>query len=221
MASRGYARYMKKWYYFRPFLLPVGWWDILILQKKEYMEEKRIDCANQTAEELALAAAQTQTAFRLNHTMPMTEEYDRLLHELFPSMGEGARVMTPITVVRAHEVKIGERVIIMPGCLMMAAGGITIDDDAHIAANAQLISNNHDLDNRMEITCRPVHIGRRVWIGAGATILPGVTVGDNSVVGGRQRSDPRCACRLYRGRQPRAHYTPYRSGVRQLILRKR
>lgn len=50
MASRGYARYMKKWYYFRPFLLPVGWWDILILQKKEYMEEKRIDCANQTSE---------------------------------------------------------------------------------------------------------------------------------------------------------------------------
>lgn len=151
--------------------------------EKEYMEEKRIDCANQTAEELALAAAQTQTAFRLNHTMPMTEEYDRLLHELFPSMGEGARVMTPITVVRAHEVKIGERVIIMPGCLMMAAGGITIDDDAQIAANVQLISNNHDLDNRMVITCRPVHIGRRVWIGAGATILPGVTVGDNSVVG--------------------------------------
>lgn len=35
----------------------------------------------------------------------------------------------------------------------------------------------------MVITCRPVHICRRVWIGAGATILPGVTVGENSVVG--------------------------------------
>lgn len=147
------------------------------------MEEKRIDCANQTPEELALAAKQAQIAFRLNHTMPMTEEYDRLVHELFPTMGEGSRVMTPITVVRAHEVKIGKGVIIMPGCLMMSAGGITIDDDAQIAANVQLISNNHDLDNRMVITCRPVHIGRRAWIGAGATILPGVTVGENSVVG--------------------------------------
>lgn len=147
------------------------------------MEETRIDCAHQSEEELQLAKYQAQTAFRLNHTMPMTEEYDQLLHKLFPTMGEGTRVNTPITVVRAHNVKIGRHVIIMHGCLMMAAGGITIDDEAQIAANAQLISNNHDLQNRMIITCKPVHICRRAWIGAGATILPGVTIGENSVVG--------------------------------------
>lgn len=66
---------------------------------------------------------------------------------------------------------------------MMSAGGITIDDDALIAANVQLLSNNHDLQNRRVITCKPVHIGHRAWIGAGATILPGVTVGENAVVG--------------------------------------
>lgn len=66
---------------------------------------------------------------------------------------------------------------------MMAAGGITIEDDALIAANVQLISNNHDLYDRAVITCLPVHIGKRAWIGAGATILPGVSVGDNAVVG--------------------------------------
>ena len=71
----------------------------------------------------------------------------------------------------------------MPGCLMMSAGGITIEDGAMIAANVQLISNNHDLYERQIITCKPVHIGKNVWIGAGATILPGVTVGDNAVVG--------------------------------------
>lgn len=147
------------------------------------MEEIRIDCANQTAEEMALAKEQAQLVFMLNHTMPMTEEYDVLLHRLFPDMGEGSRVNTPLTVVRAHNVKIGRRVIIMNGCLMMSAGGIIIDDDAQIAANVQLISNNHDLEDRMVITCKPVHICRRAWIGAGATILPGVTVGENSVVG--------------------------------------
>ncbi|MBD5305171.1 MAG: hypothetical protein HDS12_02610 [Bacteroides sp.] len=71
----------------------------------------------------------------------------------------------------------------MPGCLMMSAGGITIDDGAMIAANVQLISNNHDLYERQVITCKPVHIGKNAWIGAGATILPGVTVSDNAVVG--------------------------------------
>lgn len=147
------------------------------------MEEIRIDCANQSAEELRLAKEQAQLAFRLNHTMPMTDEYNELLRQLFPTMGEGSRVNTPLTVVRAHNVKIGRNVVVMNGCLMMSAGGITIDDEALIAANVQLISNNHDLENRMIITCKPVHICRRAWIGAGSTILPGVTVGENSVVG--------------------------------------
>ena len=52
-----------------------------------------------------------------------------------------------------------------------------------IATNVQLISNNHNLYERQVITCKPVHIGKNAWIGAGATILPGVTVGDNAVVG--------------------------------------
>lgn len=147
------------------------------------MEEIRIDCAHQSEADLALAKEQAQLVFKLNHTMPMTVEYNELLHKLFPDMGEDCLVNTPIIVVRAHKVKIGQRVIIMSGCLMMSAGGITIDDDVQIAANVQLISNNHDLDNRMIITCKPVHICRRVWIGAGATILPGVTVGENSIVG--------------------------------------
>ena len=147
------------------------------------MEEIRIDVDKQSPEELEKAKECAQLTFKLNHTMPMTPEYDELVHRLFPDMGEGSRVGTPLTVVRAHKVKIGKRVTVMNGCLMMSAGGITIDDDALIAANVQLISNNHDLDNRRIITCKPVHIGRKAWIGAGATILPGVTVGENAVVG--------------------------------------
>lgn len=147
------------------------------------MEEIRIDVRKQTAEELELARTHSQLLFRFNHTMPATDEYERLMKELFPDMGEGSRISTPLTGVRFHQVKIGKEVIVMPGCLMMSAGGITIDDGAMIAANVQLISNNHDLYERHIITCKPVHIGKNAWIGAGATILPGVTVGDNAVVG--------------------------------------
>ena len=147
------------------------------------MEEKRIDCANQSEEDLNLTKEQTQLVFKLNHTMPMTEDYDELLYRVFPTMGARSRVNTPITVVRPHEVNIGEDVVIMNGCLMMSAGSITIEDNVQIAANVQLISNNHDLDNRNIIICKPIHICRNVWIGAGSTILPGVTIGENSVVG--------------------------------------
>lgn len=147
------------------------------------VHEVRIDCSNQTAEELALAKRQAQLIFKLNHTMPMTDEYDELVNEIFPDMGEGSRINTPLTAVRPHKVKIGRNVVVMNGCLMMSAGGITIEDEVLIAANVQLISNNHDLQNRNIITCRPVRICRKAWIGAGATILPGVTVGENAVVG--------------------------------------
>ncbi len=150
--------------------------------RKEALEVK-IDVTKQTPEELALANEQAQLIFRFNHTMPGTPEYDELMHSVFPSMGEGSTVGTPLTAVRPHMVKIGRNVVVMPGCLMMSAGGITIDDGAMIAANVQLISNNHDLYERQIITCKPVHIGKNAWIGAGATVLPGVTIGDNAVVG--------------------------------------
>lgn len=147
------------------------------------MEEIRIDCANQTPEELALAKRHAQLIFRLNHTMPGTEEYDALVQEIFPCMGEGSRVNAPLTAIRPHQVTIGKNVVVMPRCLMMSAGGITLEDEVRIAANVQLISNNHDLEHRNIITCKPVRICRNAWIGAGSTILPGVTVGENAVVG--------------------------------------
>lgn len=147
------------------------------------MEEIRIDVRKQAPEELELAGHQAQLLFRFNNTMPGTDEYQRLMAELFPAMGENSRVTTPLIGVRFHKVSIGRNVIVMPGCLMMSAGGITIEDGAMIAANVQLISNNHDLSERQVITCQPIRIGRNAWIGAGATILPGVTIGANAVVG--------------------------------------
>ena len=147
------------------------------------MEEVRIDCLNQTEQKLAAAKELRQDIFRRNHTMPDTEEYSELLRKVFPNLGENCRVEIPFSGVRTANVKFGHNVIIMPGCLMMSAGGITIDDDMLIAVNVQLLSNNHDLQNRHVITCKPIHICRRAWIGAGSTILPGVTVGENAVVG--------------------------------------
>ncbi|MDE6273002.1 MAG: galactoside O-acetyltransferase [Muribaculaceae bacterium] len=146
-------------------------------------QEIRIDVTKQSDEELALAKNHAQLIFKFNHTMPETEEYEQLMRQIFPTMGEGSRISTPLTAIRPHCVNIGKNVVVMPGCLMMSAGGITIDDGAMIAANVQLISNNHDLYERQIITCKPVKIGKNAWIGAGATILPGVTVGDNAVVG--------------------------------------
>lgn len=121
------------------------------------MEEIRIDCLNQTEQELAAAKELRQDIFRLNHTMPDTDEYQDLLHKVFPHLGENCRVEIPFSGVRTANVKFGRNVIVMPGCLMMSAGGITIDDEVMIAANVQLISNNHDVEQRNVITWKPVY----------------------------------------------------------------
>lgn len=125
-----------------------------------------------------------QLCFRLKQTMPLSEEYNSLVKELFyGKIGEGSYMMPPLTVVGANAISIGKNVFIMDGVLMMGSGGITIDDHVQMAANVQILSNNHDLRDREVITLAPVHICRNAWIGAGATILPGVTIGENAVVG--------------------------------------
>lgn len=116
--------------------------------------------------------------------MPMTDDYQNLVKELFcGQIGSNSRIMPGLVVVRGNSIKIGQNVVVMNNCLMMGAGGIVIDDDVRVAANVQLISNNHDLKDRNILVCKPVHLKRNCWIGAGASILPGVTVGINAVVG--------------------------------------
>lgn len=147
------------------------------------MEEFRIDMRKPEEADPAEGVRCAQLCFKINHTMPMTEEYNRLVSELFMgNIGERSRIMPPLTVVRGNSVKIGRNVVVMNNSLFMAAGSITIEDDVMVAANVQLISNNHDLYDHQILTCKPVRLKRNCWIGAGITILPGITVGENAVV---------------------------------------
>lgn len=148
------------------------------------MEAFTIDLRKADEAEIEEGKRCAELCFKINHTMPTSAEYPKLVRELFAGqIGEGSRVMSPVTVVRAKNVHIGRNVVIMNNALFMAAGGITIEDDVRVAANAQLISNNHDLYDRDILTCKPVVLKRNCWIGAGASILPGVTIGENAVVG--------------------------------------
>ena len=146
------------------------------------MEEVRIDLRIPNPERDAEGKRSTQLCFKINHTMPMTPECDALIKELFPNSGENLNLQPPLQCNLGANVKIGKNVAIMYNVLMMSAGGITIEDGAMIAANCSLISNNHDPADRAVITCKPVVIGKNVWVGANSIILPGVTVGANAIV---------------------------------------
>lgn len=79
---------------------------------------------------------------------------------------------------------IGKNVFINHACSFLDMGGITIEDDVLIGPKVNLITENHPLDpnDRKALLTKPILIKRNAWIGAGATILAGVTVGENAVV---------------------------------------
>ena len=145
---------------------------------------ERIDLDKISQEELELSIKQSKILFKLNHTEPMTEEYDLLLKELLNNnIGENSRITTPFAGAAFDKIKLGNNVFINSNCLAMARGGITIEDDVMLAGNVQLLSNNHDEDERQILICDKILIKKGAWIGAGATVLPGVTIGKYAIVG--------------------------------------
>lgn len=81
-------------------------------------------------------------------------------------------------------ISVGKNVFINSGCRFQDQGGITIGDGALIGHNVVLATLNHDIDPRKRSTMHPapIVIGKNVWIGANATVVPGVIIGDGSII---------------------------------------
>lgn len=93
-------------------------------------------------------------------------------------------VFAPFYTNFGRFIKIGNNVFINHACSFLDMGGITIEDEVLIGPKVNLVTENHPLDpaDRRALITKPILIKRNAWIGAGATILPGVTIGENAVV---------------------------------------
>ncbi|MDW1755875.1 acyltransferase [Vibrio sp. Vb2535] len=70
------------------------------------------------------------------------------------------------------------------GCYIQAKNGIIIHSSTIFAPGVKIISANHDLNDKKEhISSKPIYIGKDVWIGTNAIILPGVNIGDGAIIG--------------------------------------
>ena len=150
------------------------------------VEEKRIDFREMSKNKAEMDALihDTQLNHKFNQAVPYTPEWYALTKEQFHNqVGENTVVYSQLTVVLPKNVTIGSNCIIMDGVLMMGAGGITIGNNVNIGAHAKLISNNHDVYDRPVLVVKPVTIKDWAWIGAGSTVLPGVTVGKYAILG--------------------------------------
>ncbi|MCC5894397.1 MAG: sugar O-acetyltransferase [Alkalibacterium sp.] len=81
-------------------------------------------------------------------------------------------------------IQFGKDIFINQNVMFVDLGGITIEDQVLIGPGAHLLTVNHLVDpkKRRGLVVKPIHVKRNAWIGAAATILPGITIGENSVV---------------------------------------
>jgi acetyltransferase-like isoleucine patch superfamily enzyme len=100
-------------------------------------------------------------------------------------LDDGFSLIPPFYTTGGDNIRIGRNVFINQNCTMYDLGGIDIGDDVLIGPNVSLITSGHPVEpaeRRAGVTAAPIVIGRNVWIAAGATIIGGVTIGENSVV---------------------------------------
>ncbi len=93
-------------------------------------------------------------------------------------------IFPPFQINYGRNTKIGKNVFINFDCTFLDLGGITIEDHVMLAPKVSLLSEGHPLaaEDRQTLTTGKIHIKQNAWIGANATILSGVTIGENAVV---------------------------------------
>ncbi|MWB92824.1 sugar O-acetyltransferase [Flavobacterium sp. GA093] len=97
---------------------------------------------------------------------------------------QSVTVFTPLYINYGKNTSIGKNVFINFDCVFLDLGGITIEDNVLIAPKVSLLTEGHPtaIKDRHSLIPKPIHIKKNAWIGANATILPGVTIGENAIV---------------------------------------
>ncbi len=137
------------------------------------------------AYKLREASYNTKKLLVLMNNSSDPKEIRALLSQITDSwIDESVAVFTPLYINYGKHTRLGKNVFINFDCTFLDLGGISIEDNVLIAPKVSLLSEGHPMEpkNRQSLTVAPIHIKKNVWIGANATILQGVTIGENSII---------------------------------------
>ena len=118
------------------------------------------------------------------------DELDRrtaLLRDLLGTVGRGVVIRPPFHCDYGYNIHLGNDVFLNFGCMFLDVVGIEVGERSQIGTAVQVLTADHPRDPALRRqgleNGKPVRIGRNVWIGSGAIILPGVSVGDDAIIG--------------------------------------
>ena len=115
------------------------------------------------------------------------DERMAILRELLGSVGDGVAVRPPLAMDYGYQTSIGPGTFINCGAVILDVGRVRIGADVQIGPNVQLLTPTHPLDPEQRRSgaeaAEPITIGDNAWLGGGVIVCPGVTIGQDTVVG--------------------------------------
>lgn len=168
-------------------------WDICDMLTDQYSKDifeqlrngESISANNPEAYKLREASFATKKLLvQMNNSVDPAEIIDFLSQITDSEIDASVTVFTPLYINYGKNTKIGKNVFINFDCVFLDLGGITIEDNVLIAPKVSLLSEGHPIspNERGSLVPGHIHIKNNAWIGAGVTILAGVTIGENAVV---------------------------------------
>ena len=126
--------------------------------------------------------------YEYNQLNPLDREARQAaIRDILGKTGENCIVEQPLFCTYGYNTTVGENFFMNVNGKLMDSGKITIGNNVFIAPNVSLVTEEHAMDVEQRIAgleyTHPIHIGDNVWICTGAIVLPGVTIGANSVIG--------------------------------------
>jgi maltose O-acetyltransferase len=137
-------------------------------------------------------AAESRQAYRLSREYEARYAVDladarKVLEELLGSVGADVHIKPPLFVDYGKFITVGAGTFINYGLMALDVASITIGRDVQIGPNVQLLTPTHPVEPEQRLAkleaAKPIVIGDNVWLGGGAIVLAGVTIGANSVIG--------------------------------------
>jgi len=159
----------------------------MTLSEKEKMLAGKL--YRSTDRELQAALAQTQRHLRKLNAIPNEDAEQRfaVLQAMLGQIGSGTQIKSLFTCDYGVYIRIGSNGFVNYRCVFLDCNLITIGDDAQIGPGVHIYTALHPVDAEIRRSgleaAKPVNIGHNVWLGGHCVICPGVTIGDNSVIG--------------------------------------
>lgn len=138
--------------------------------------------------ELAADNQRAMSLMEMYNTTTATDVEGRraILQRLFGRFGDGSEIRGPFYCDYGSYISFGDRTFINFGAMLLDCAPITIGDDCQIGPNVQFLTPTHPIEPELRRekweAAKPITVGNNVWIG-GVILLPGVSIGDNTVVG--------------------------------------